>query len=181
VCITCDVTPRSQVGTQPQISFRYIIGIYDVDSVTGPFNLFKNSAFAESAISFPVVSFVFGLLLFIVGACTLSTDVPSHLFSPMLSAISAVLPFIPSWIPTSVKNVRYAQIVERYLQGTPQLSLSLHFMRAAVLVASLHLQERERRPASIPTSRTKLEARSTGPRRIQRILKTISESMRLRT
>lgn len=46
---------------------RYIIGILDVSVVQGNFNLYRGTAFADSAISFPVVSMVFGIILFFIG------------------------------------------------------------------------------------------------------------------
>ena len=47
--------------------FSYIIGIYDLDIVQGGFNIFKETQYAQSAIAFPVVSIVAGVILFIVG------------------------------------------------------------------------------------------------------------------
>jgi hypothetical protein len=45
----------------------YIIGIYDLETVQGGFNIFKETQFAQSAIAFPVVSIVAGVALFVVG------------------------------------------------------------------------------------------------------------------
>jgi hypothetical protein len=47
--------------------YSYIIGIYDLDIVQGGFNIFKETQFARSAIAFPVVSIVAGVVLFVVG------------------------------------------------------------------------------------------------------------------
>ncbi len=47
--------------------YSYIIGIYDLDIVQGGFNIFKETQYAQSAIAFPVVSIVAGVILFIVG------------------------------------------------------------------------------------------------------------------
>jgi hypothetical protein len=48
-------------------AYSYIIGIYDLDIVQGGFNIFKETQFAQSAIAFPVVSIVAGVVLFVVG------------------------------------------------------------------------------------------------------------------
>jgi hypothetical protein len=47
---------------------RYIIGIYDLDSVQGDFGIFKDTDLAASAISFPVLSITSGIILFLVGS-----------------------------------------------------------------------------------------------------------------
>lgn len=57
------------------ICFRYIIGILDVAAVQGEFNVYKDSVFANSAIAFPVVSIISGIILFLIGACAIESRV----------------------------------------------------------------------------------------------------------
>jgi len=76
----------------------YILNLYDIAAVEGSFNVFQDSQYKNSGISFPIVSILSGSILLIIAG-------------------SSVLPFIPSWVPTSVKNVRYAQVVANYLAG----------------------------------------------------------------
>ncbi len=49
---------------------RYIIGILDVAIVQGNFNIYKGTAFVDTAIAFPVLSIVSGLVLFVIGTWT---------------------------------------------------------------------------------------------------------------
>ena len=58
-------------GVELDCFCSYIIGIYDVDTVQGQFNLFQNSQFSDTAISFPVISFISGIILFLVGSTPL--------------------------------------------------------------------------------------------------------------
>ena len=69
ICITF-VSPPSSIFSlvfDSPLVFSYIIGIYDLDIVQGGFNIFKETRYAQSAIAFPVVSIVAGVILFIVG------------------------------------------------------------------------------------------------------------------